>query len=84
VEKVFQSIREILKKHGKAVIIDLCEHPFEEFRTEMSDIHLGFKPEEIKEKAFKYFRKVQVEIMPGICCECSGRKANLFILYMLT
>jgi len=28
-EKVFQSIKEILKSKGKAIIVDLCKHSFE-------------------------------------------------------
>jgi len=36
-----------LKKNGKAMVVDLCEHGFEEFKTEMGDVHLGFKPENI-------------------------------------
>jgi len=84
IENVFRSIREVLKADGKAVIVDLCKHPFEEFKKEMSDIHLGFQPEQIKEKAAKYFPTVQIEKMSGIYCEQSGRSAELFIAYMVT
>src|SRR3972149_631755 len=34
-EKVFESISKILANNGKAVILDLCEHKFVEFKTEM-------------------------------------------------
>jgi len=84
IEKVFRSIHEVLKTDGKAVIVDLCEHPFEEFKKEMGDIHLGFKPERVKEEASKVFPKVQIEKMSGICCDSSGRSAELFIAYMTT
>lgn len=83
-EKAFGSIHQVLKIPGKAVIVDLCEHSFEEFREEMGDVHLGFQPEETKEKASKFFRKVQMEKIPGIRCESSGRSAELFIAYMTT
>ena len=81
-EKVFKSIRKVLKENGKAVILDLCEHGFEEFRTEMGDVHLGFKLEKVQEMARKYFSRVKVEKMPGICCECSGRSAEIFVASM--
>jgi len=84
IENVFRSIREVLKADGKALIVDLCKHPFEEFKKEMGDIHLGFQPEQIKEKASKYFPRVQIEKMSGICCEQSSRSAELFIAYMIT
>jgi ubiquinone/menaquinone biosynthesis C-methylase UbiE len=81
-EKVFRSIKTVLKKNGKAEVIDLCEHGFEEFRTEMGDVHLGFKPEKIYAVARKYFSDVGVEKLPGICCESSGRSAEIFVATM--
>jgi len=84
VEKVFQSMREALRTHGKVVIVDLCKHPFEEFREEMGDIHLGFELEQIERVAKKMFAETSVEKMPGICCSSSGRCAELFIAYMTT
>jgi len=81
-EKVFKSLKQVLKKKGKAIVVDLCEHGFEEFRTEMSDVHLGFKPENVYEMAIKYFSEVKVEELPGICCECSGRSARIFVATM--
>jgi SAM-dependent methyltransferase len=82
VEKVFQSLRQVLKSSGKAVVVDLCTHPFTEFREEMGDHHLGFNPEQIRKTAKKVFSKVSVEKLPGICCESSGRCAELFIATM--
>jgi len=82
IEKVFQSVKEALDVHGKAVFIDLCKHSFKEFREEMGDVHLGFEPELIKKLAEKHFSRVQVKKMPGICCESSGRSAELFIAFM--
>jgi len=82
VNKVFRSLREVLKSTGKAVIADLCTHPFTEFREEMSDLHLGFDPEQIRKAARESFSKVSVEKLPGICCESSGRCAELFIATM--
>ncbi len=79
ISKVFHSIKEVLKPSGKAVIIDLCRHSFKEFKEEMSDIHLGFDPEQIRRTTRKMFSGVSVEVLPGICCESSGRSAQLFI-----
>jgi len=82
VEKVFESFREVVEVDGKAVVVDLCKHPFKEFREEMGDLHLGFEPELIKEAAEKQFSKVKVKKIPGICCDSSGRSAELFIAFM--
>ncbi|MGB9854472.1 MAG: methyltransferase domain-containing protein [Candidatus Bathyarchaeales archaeon] len=81
-EKVFKSIRKVLREDGKAIIVDLCEHGFEEFKTEMGDVHLGFKLEEVAKMAGNAFAEVRVEKMRGICCECSGRSAEIFFAYM--
>lgn len=78
-KKVFKSLKEALKTNGKAVIIDLCEHGFKEFKTEMGDVHLGFKPENVHKMAQEHFSEVKVEKIPGICCECSGRSAEIFV-----
>jgi ubiquinone/menaquinone biosynthesis C-methylase UbiE len=83
VETVFQSMRNVLKTSGKAVVIDLKEHSFTEFREEMGDVHLGFKPEQIEKSAKKFFTKVSIEKLPGICCCSSGRSAELFVAYMI-
>ncbi len=82
VNKVFRSLREVLKFNGKAVIVDLCTHPFTEFREEMGDFHLGFDHEEIRKAARESFSNVSVKKLPGICCESSGRCAELFIATM--
>jgi len=42
IELVFESIKNALKKDGRATVVDLCEHPFREFKEEMGDIHLDF------------------------------------------
>ena len=81
-KKVFKSLKDALKKKGKVIVIDLCEHGSEEFKTEMGDVHLGFKPESVHEMAREYFSKVKVEKMPRICCECSGRSAEIFVACM--
>ena len=81
IETVFQSIRDVLKNHGKAVIVDLCEHSFTEFKEEMDDIHLGFKPEQM-EKSAKNFTQFSIEKLSGISCSSSGRSAELLIAYM--
>ncbi len=83
IEEVFKSIKGVLKARGKAVVIDLCKHPFREFREEMGDVHLGFDPNDIKEILEKHFSKVRVEKMPGICCESSGRSAELFKAFIM-
>lgn len=82
IEKVFESIKKALNSGGKAVVIDLCEHPFKEFREEMGDIHLGFDLTLIKKTAEKFFQKVHVGKISGICCECSDRSAELFVTYV--
>ena len=81
-EKVFKSLKQALKSKGKAMVVDLCEHGFEEFKTEMGDVHLGFKPENIYKVARKYFSEVKLEKLPEICCECSGRSARIFVATM--
>jgi SAM-dependent methyltransferase len=81
-EEAFESIRNSLMEGGRAVVVDLCEHPFEEFREEMGDIHLGFNPLEIRTMAEEFFDEVRVERLPGICCESSGRSAELFVALM--
>jgi ubiquinone/menaquinone biosynthesis C-methylase UbiE len=81
-EKVFESIKKVLKKSGKAVILDLCEHKFEEFKTEMGDVHLGFKLDDVRKMAKAYFSEVEIEKMPGIGCSCSGRSAEIFVVSM--
>jgi len=81
-EKVFESISQVLKKNGKAVIVDLCEHSFTEFKKEMGDIHLGFKSENIEKMAQKRFSTVEVKKLPGICCKSSGRSAEIFVATM--
>lgn len=81
--RVFESIREVLKKNGKAIILDLCEHEFEEFKTELGDLHLGFKTKDIANMARKHFSTVKIEKMKGICCSSSGRSAGIFLAVML-
>ncbi len=81
-EKVFSSIRKILSTNGVAVILDLCEHKFEEFRTELADIHLGFKLDYIRALAAAEFSSVQIEKIPGISCSSSGRSAEIFVVRM--
>ncbi len=80
--RVFQSVRKVLKPTGKVVIVDMCTHTFTEFREEMGDLHLGFDPDEIRQAAKRSFSKVSVKKLPGICCESSGRCAELFIATM--
>jgi ubiquinone/menaquinone biosynthesis C-methylase UbiE len=81
-KKVFESLKRILAPNSTAVVLDLCEHNFEEFRTELSDVHLGFKLEYIKSLAEKEFSNVQVEKIPGISCLSSGRSAEIFVVSM--
>ena len=70
---VFTSLRKVLKKSGKAVILDMCEHTLTEFKTEMQDVHLCFKLEAVRKIAPKYFTNVQIVKMVGISCSSSGR-----------
>jgi len=83
VERVFESFRKAEEVDGKAVVIDLCKHSFEEFREEMGDLHLGFEPELLKGMAEKHFSNVQIKKIPGICCTNSGRSAELFVAVMI-
>jgi SAM-dependent methyltransferase len=82
VPKVFKSMREALTANGKVVVVDLCKHPFVEFREEMGDAHLGFDVRQIKKAANTAFSHVSVGKLPGICCSSSGRSAELFVAYM--
>jgi len=79
IEKVFWSVRRVLKPTGKAVIIDLCSHSFTEFRDEMGDLHLGFDLNLIRKAAKKVFSEVLIGQLTGICCSSSGRSAKLFV-----
>lgn len=81
-EKIFKNIKSVLKRKGKAIVIDMCEHSFEEFRVEMGDVHLGFKPEDIYEMMKKDFSEVKVRRAPGISCKSSGRSIQLFVATM--
>jgi SAM-dependent methyltransferase len=81
-EKTFESIKKILKNNGKAIVLDLCEHKFEEFKTEMGDVHLGFKLDNVRKMAKAHFSTVEIEKMPVIGCHCSGRSAEIFIASM--
>ena len=83
ITKALRSIRDALETHGKAVLIDLCEHTFKEFREEMGDLHLGFNPSIIKEEAKKFFTNVHVREIPGLSCKCSNRAVNLFVAYLI-
>jgi ubiquinone/menaquinone biosynthesis C-methylase UbiE len=78
-EKVFESFSQVLKKNGKAIVIDLCQHDFKEFKKEMGDIHLGFNPQTIKKMADRFFSKVEVKNIAGISCKSTGRSAELFV-----
>jgi len=82
IERVLKSFRQAVEAHGKAVIVDLCKHSFEEFKEEMGDVHLGFEPQLVKEMAEKHFSEVHVKKIPGICCESSGRSAEVFVAFM--
>jgi len=75
---VFESVKNVLLKNGKAIILDLCEHTFTEFKTEMQDVHLGFNLEAIRKTAQQHFKNVLFAKMPGISCSCSGRSAEMF------
>jgi SAM-dependent methyltransferase len=81
-EKVFASIKNVLTKKGKAVILDLCEHSFVEFKKEMEDVHLGFNLDCIQKTAKQHFPIVGIAKMPGIGCSCSGRSAEIFVATM--
>jgi Mn-dependent DtxR family transcriptional regulator len=80
--RTVKSFRAVLKKKGRAIVVDLCKHDFEEFITEIGDIHLGFKPENICETAREYFSEVKVDRIHRISCECSGRSAEVFVAVM--
>lgn len=79
---VFASMKEVLKPHGMVVVVDLCKHPFEEFREEMGDLHLGFDPSDVREAASEHFSEVDVEMIPGMSCDNRGRSTDLFVATM--
>ncbi|MEM2905870.1 MAG: methyltransferase domain-containing protein [Candidatus Bathyarchaeia archaeon] len=78
VQLVLASFKQVLDPGGRAVVVDLCEHSFKEFREEMGDYHLGFNLHELQEVALRYFDQVKVQTFPGISCSCSGRSADVF------
>ena len=81
--KVFRSISGVLEDGGIAVLVDMVEHPFAEWRQEMGDYHLGFKMGDIEKLAHIYFKEVKVEKLPAECeCSESGRSASLFMSVM--
>jgi len=67
----------------KRLIVDLCKHPFKEFKEEMGDVQLGFSPSFIMSLAKRFFAEIHVNKAIGIRCECSGRYVELFIAYLL-
>ncbi len=83
IRKVLRNMKQVLNKNGKAIIIDLHQHPYREFREEMGDIHLGFKPEHIVETAKKFFTHVSIEKIPGTRCQCTQRTVQLFAAYLI-
>lgn len=84
IDRVFKSIHSVMGRRTNCIVIDLCEHPFTEFKQKMRDVHLGFNPDWIRKKAAKVFEEVQVERLPGIECKESGRAAELFVGLMKT
>lgn len=81
-EKVFESISKVLAENGKAVVLDLCEHKFEEFKSEMGDLHSGFRLSDIQKMAETFFLEVKIEKIHEIGCTCSGRTAEIFAATM--
>lgn len=47
--------------HSKFSVIDLCKHNFEEFKTELGDIHLSFDMESINEMAQRNFSRIEIK-----------------------
>ena len=82
--EVFASVKKVLKKNGKAVVLDMCEHTFTEFKNEMQDVHLGFNLETLQKTARQYFKNVKIAKMPGILCSSSGRSAEIFTATLST
>lgn len=82
VEKVFKSMREVLRTPGKVVLVDLCKHPIKEFAKEICDVHLGFDLAFVKSASERYFSEVKVMRIPGTCCKSSGRSVDLFVAVM--
>jgi SAM-dependent methyltransferase len=81
---VLSGIRDALVVDGTAVVVDLCQHSFAEFREEMGDYHLGFRTEDFAATASEFFSDVKVSKLsgPSIVCSSSGRSAELFIAVM--
>ena len=80
IERVFRSIDEVLKDEGIAVIIDICKHPYEEFREEMGDVHLGFDLDELRKLGLKYFKNATTYVIPGVKCRESCKSIDMFSL----
>ncbi len=80
-ERVLASIASALGPGGIAVLVDLCKHPFTEFRGEMGDVHLGFDLRMIRRLAQRTFDRSSVTTLPSNCrCSDTGRVVDLFML----
>lgn len=80
--KVFQSFGKVLKRKGRAIVIDLCRHTFHEFTEEMGDYHLGFELDAVRKASMPYFQEVSTNKLHGICCSSSDMSAELFLSIM--
>ncbi len=78
--EVFSSMRKAMMNNGRLILIDLCKHNFEEFKEELGDVHLGFKPDYIKSELGKMFSVERMQKMPHACkCKETGKSTDLFI-----
>lgn len=80
--RVLESIKEVLRRGGKAVIVDLAKHPHKDFERRMIDVHTGFDPHKLESIASKSFGEVKVEKLVAVCCEESGESAEILVATM--
>lgn len=66
-EEVLKSMKSVLRKDGKVIIVDVLKHEHEEFKETLKDKHLGFTLEEVKEMGSRMFKKVKANYMDVYC-----------------
>ncbi|SHH23340.1 class I SAM-dependent methyltransferase [Thermosipho atlanticus] len=76
-EEVLTSMKKVLKKRGKIIIVDVLKHSYKELAETLKDTHLGFSCEEIKNMGIKLFEDVKVEPMKAYC-KVDGKIINLY------
>ncbi|WP_129409091.1 class I SAM-dependent methyltransferase [Marinitoga lauensis] len=66
-EKVLKSMKQVLKKNGKVIIIDILKHEHVEILDDLKDTHPGFSLGEIKNISKKVFDDVKINPLEAYC-----------------